>query len=345
MEKQFLERKKLLPLDDLTIEEKIKFKQHSTAQLKKNKKVSIQRLARREKRDIQFGRKIPETSTEFDEENFNKNENENENNGSTYETKDENTKIEKPYEKSEKKIEKIKIEKPKNSSSETVVENSKKSKSFSKIINENDSTKTKSKKQIRYSESFREKVKYEVEYSKTTNYSMDIKKSKLSTHKPYVHFKDDMSYNDKNDKKVNTDRPKTKYGKLVGSKINVKRVYADRNKKDDDMSNQYSSSSIASNSKNEVTMDGMRSHNNSSSSFDTNRNSGNVNSDSYKDDDDTSNKWKSSDTVERIKKEDSPSEPKTYPVSTGRSLGKKGKGKGDLLGRKSPLTRQPFKKR
>ena len=101
--------------------------------MKKNKKVSIQRLARREKRDIQFGRKILETSSEFDEENFNKNDNEN--NGSTYETKDENKKIEKPYQKSEKIIEKIKVEKSKNSRSEEVVENSKKSKSFSKIIN------------------------------------------------------------------------------------------------------------------------------------------------------------------------------------------------------------------
>ena len=185
-------------------------------------------------------------------------------------------------------------------------------------------------------------MKYKVEYSKTTNYSMDIKKSKLSTQKPYVHFKDDMSYNDKNDKKVNTDRPKTKYGKLVGSKINVKRVYADRKKEDDDMSDQYSSSTPIK-SKNEVTIDGVRNYNSSSSSsFDTDRNSGNVNSN----DDDASHKSKSSDTVERMKKEDSPSEPKTYPVSTGRSLGKgKGKGKGEVVGRKSPFTRQPLKKR
>ena len=59
LEKQYLERKRLLPLDDLTIQEKIKFKEHSTAQLKKNRKISIQRIARRERRDIQFGRKIP----------------------------------------------------------------------------------------------------------------------------------------------------------------------------------------------------------------------------------------------------------------------------------------------
>ena len=333
LEKQYLERKRLLPLDDLTIQEKIKFKEHSTAQLKKNRKISIQRLARRERRDIQFGRKTPEIPTEFDEENFNKDNSENYENN--YETKDESKKIEKPSQRPEKKNEKMKVEKPKNSQEENIVENSKKSKSFSKIVNENDSTKIKSKKEIRYSESFREKVKYKTEYSKTTNYSMDIKKSKLSTQKPYVHYKDDMSYNDKNEKKVNPNRPKTKYGKIVGSKINVKRVNSDRNKKENDRNDQYNSSTYnESISKNEVDIDRVRS---SKTTFDTDRSSGNAYSSN---DENSSNRSLSRDTVERIKKEEPLSETRTYPVSTGRSLGKR-----TLLGRKSPFTRQPLKKR
>ena len=333
LEKQYLERKRLLPLDDLTIQEKIKFKEHSTAQLKKNRKISIQRLARRERRDIQFGRKIPEIPSEFDEENFNKDNSENYE--INCEAKDESKKIEKPSQRPEKKNEKMKVEKPKNSQVENIVENSKKSKSFSKIVNENDSTKIKSKKEIRYSESFREKVKYKTEYSKTTNYSMDIKKSKLSTQKPYVHYKDDMSYNDKNEKKVNPNRPKTKYGKIVGSKINVKRVNSDRNKKENDRNDQYNSSTYnESISKNEVDIDRVRG---SKTTFDTDRSSGNAYSSN---DENSSNRSQSRDTVERIKKEEPLSETRTYPVSTGRSLGKRA-----ILGRKSPFTRQPLKKR
>ena len=333
LEKQYLERKRLLPLDDLTIQEKIKFKEHSTAQLKKNRKISIQRLARRERRDIQFGRKIPEIPSEFDEENFNKDNSENYE--INCEAKDESKKIEKPSQRPEKKIEKIKVEKPKNSQVENIVENSKKSKSFSKIVNENESTKIKSKKEIRYSESFREKVKYKTEYSKTTNYSMDIKKSKLSTQKPYVHYKDDMSYNDKNEKKVNPNRPKTKYGKIVGSKINVKRVNSDRNKKENDRNDQYNSSTYnESISKNEVDIDRVRS---SKTTFDTDRSSGNAYSSNNEN---SSNTSLSRNTEERIKKEEPLSETRTYPVSTGRSLGKR-----TLLGRKSPFTRQPLKKR
>ena len=329
LEKQYLERKRLLPLDDLTIQEKIKFKEHSTAQLKKNRKISIQRLARRERRDIQFGRKIPEIPSEFDEENFNKDNSENYENN--YEAKDGSKKIEKPSQRPEK----MKVEKPKNSQEENIVENSKKSKSFSKIVNENDSTKIKSKKEIRYSESFREKVKYKTEYSKTTNYSMDIKKSKLSTQKPYVHYKDDMSYNDKNEKKVNPNRPKTKYGKIVGSKINVKRVNSDRNKKENDRNDQYNSSNYnESISKNEVDIDRVRS---SKTTFDTDRSSGNAYSSNNEN---SSNTSLSRNTEERIKKEEPLSETRTYPVSTGRSLGKR-----TLLSRKSPFTRQPIKKR
>lgn len=346
LEKQYLERKKLLPLDDMTIQEKIKFKEHSVAQLKKNRKVSIQRLARREKRDIQFGRKLSgESSSDFNEDTFNDdNINYNNDDNNDFEAKNNGKKIEKPYERKEKKIEKGEDEKLKKNENLNKKETFKKPKSFSKTKSDDDVTRKRTKKEIRYSESFRDKKINTNEYSKTTNYSMEIKKSKLNPLKPYVHHKDDMSYNDKNEKKVDTRRPKTKYGKLVGSKINVKRAYIDRsntefnrnksNNKSDKYGNNMSNESGNANSNDQASNNTKpnRSRDGDEGISKSSRDERSKSNDS------DSVRSASARMEKTIKNGINTPEPKIYAKSTGRSIGK-------AVGRKSPFTRQPLKKR
>ena len=235
--------------------DKKKFTEHSTAQLKKNRKVSVQRSERKERRDIQFGRKIIEKEDgflddEYNEELFINQANKNEENKNKKDSKNDNPKNDNKdevkksnkYDDTENIVKgenKQSFYKPNKESNYDSNEKSqipiKKSKSFSKV--ESEPIKLK-KKEIKYSASYHgASPVFTNEYSKTSNYSMDIdrKQSRVSTSeytpksvpKPYVHHKDDMSYNDKNEKKTNFDRAKTKYGKLVGSKANVKRAYAD----------------------------------------------------------------------------------------------------------------------
>jgi hypothetical protein len=63
---QFMERKELLPLDNMTREQRRKYREHSIAVQKKYRKISPQRLERRERRDIQFGRKVAVKPTDVD---------------------------------------------------------------------------------------------------------------------------------------------------------------------------------------------------------------------------------------------------------------------------------------
>lgn len=246
---QFLERKELLPLDNMTREQRKKYREHSIAALKKYRKISPQRLERRERRDIQFGRKVAVKPTDVDvdegaaEDDFNH---------------DDDVEVEAPVAAPRRagrvRPARVTRERPTKTETETETEASAekltekpatprtqvrekvrttvraapsdaqgadkpmKKKSFSKV----DKGEVKLKRsEIKYSNSFREKKPFTNEYSKTSTFSFDVKKGvkKAREDKP-VNFKNDFSYNDNNAPKPSTGRPKTKFGKVVGSKAN-----------------------------------------------------------------------------------------------------------------------------
>ena len=236
---QFLERKELLPLDNMSREERKKFRSHSVASLKKNRKISPQRLERRERRDIQFGRKVAVKPTDIDvdegamEDDFGFDEVIQVPESAprragrvrpTRVTRVKPTKAETPTEKatppSRTQVrEKVKAEVPSQSQGADKPE---KRKSFSKV----DKGEVKLKRsEIRYANSFREKKPFTNDFSKTSSFSMDLKRGvkKMREGRP-VNFKNDTSYNDNNDRKPSTGRPKTKFGKVVGSKVHAKAV-------------------------------------------------------------------------------------------------------------------------
>lgn len=196
--KQFMERKQLLPLDHMTQDQKDRFKQGSKALAKKERKVSIQRLERREKRDIQFGRKEAPRDTNIDVDvkgGF---------------VDDVEVKVE-----TKKKPPSVARKGP---------DTSEKKKSFS---TDGEKERKMKPKEIRYANSFREKKVYGNEYSTTSKYSMGSERKRKTDDKPSTtpspSFKDDTTYNDLNEKKPFTHRLKTKFGKVVGSKAKEKR--------------------------------------------------------------------------------------------------------------------------
>jgi hypothetical protein len=206
--KQLMERKQLLPLDSMTPEQKERFKEGSKALAKKNRKVSIQRLERREKRDIQFGRKEAPRDTNIDVDNT----------GGFVDDIEPEPKFE--------------TKKPPSSGARKGPETEKrpetlvKKKSFSR---EGEKEKKLKPKEIKYANSFREKKVYSNEYSTTSKYSMGTERKRKTDGKPTTppypppSFKDDTTYNDLNEKKPFTHRLKTKFGKVVGSKAKEKR--------------------------------------------------------------------------------------------------------------------------
>jgi hypothetical protein len=206
--KQFMERKQLLPLHHMTPDQKERFKEGSKALAKKNRKVSIQRLERREKRDIQFGRKDAPRDTNIDVDNI----------GGFVDDIEPKPKVE--------------TQKPPSSGARKGPEPVKrpetlgKKKSFGR---EGEKKKKLKPKEIKYANSFRENNVYRNEYSTTSKYSMGTDRKRKTDDKPSTppypspSFKDDTTYNDLNEKKPFTHRQKTKFGKVVGSKAKEKR--------------------------------------------------------------------------------------------------------------------------
>ena len=237
---QFLERKELLPLDNLSREERKKFRRHSVSEQKKNRKVSPQRLERRERRDIQYGRKTAPKPIDVDvdegamEDDFGVDEAVHVPERSpgrvgrvrpTRVIRVKPTKPETPAEKPtpppksqvrEKARVGVEVKPPAAPSAGKP----EKKKSFSKV----DKGEVKLKRnEIRYAKSFREKKPFTNEFSKTSSFSMDLKKGVRKTREDRpLDFKNDTTYNDNNDPKASTGRPKTKFGKVVGSKVRVK---------------------------------------------------------------------------------------------------------------------------
>ena len=249
---QYLERKELLPLDNMSREQRKKYRQRSVASLKKNRKVSIQRLERRARRDIQFGRKVAEKPTDIDlDEGVDENDFDFTDDIEAPEgpespprkpgrvkparvtrakptktaeapaekaTRPEKEKATPPPKKQPQVKEQVRKEDvPYKARS---AEKPEKKKSFSKV----DKGDVKLKKsEVRYANSFREKKPFENEYSKTSSFSMDMRKG---VRKPSADrtadYKNDTSYNDKNDPKPFTGRLKTKFGKVVGKKSSSK---------------------------------------------------------------------------------------------------------------------------
>jgi hypothetical protein len=243
---QFMERKELLPLDNMTREQRKKYREHSIAAQKKYRKISPQRLERRERRDIQFGRKVAVKPTDVDvdegavEDDFSHDDDvEVEAPVATPRragrvrparvtrerpTKTETeTEAEKPTEKPApprtQVREKVRVTVRAAPSDVQGADKPMKKKSFSKV----DKGEVKLKRsEIRYANSFREKKPFTNDYSKTSSFSFDVKGArKIRDDKP-ANFKNDFSYNDNNAPKPFTGRPKTKFGKVVGSKATAK---------------------------------------------------------------------------------------------------------------------------
>lgn len=256
---QFMERKELLPLDNMTREQRRKYREHSIAARKKYRKISPQRLERRERRDIQFGRKVAVKPTDVDvdegavEDDFSHDDDveveapvatprragrvrparvtrERPTKTETEAEADVEASEEKPTEKPREKPatprtqvrEKIRMTVRAAPSDAQGADKPMKKKSFSKV----DKGEVKLKKsEIRYANSFREKKPFTNEYSKTSTFSFDLKGArKLQEDKP-ANFKNDFSYNDNNAPKPFTGRPKTKFGKVVGSKATAKSAF------------------------------------------------------------------------------------------------------------------------
>lgn len=186
----------------MTQDQKDRFKEGSTALTKKNRKVSIQRLERRERRDIQFGRKEAPRDADIDVDNK----------GGFVDDVEA----------------KVEPKKKPSSGAGKSPETSEKRKSFSKV---GEKVKKLKPKEIKYANSFNVKKSYSNEYSTTSQYSMGSERKRNKDDKPSAQpspsssssFKDDTTYNDLNEKKPFTHRLKTKFGKVVGSKAKEKR--------------------------------------------------------------------------------------------------------------------------
>lgn len=217
LDKQYGERKQLLSLKGLQEEEKYAIKAHAKATIKKARKNTPERAERREKRDIKFGRKSANGDTNIDADA-----------GDFGDDKDKEEEIRAVRPKSSANTDKP--SRPVSSKSDgKEASGAERRKSFSKVPGGEPKLK---RRQKRYADSFREKkphtYKVGEESSRTTNFSMAYKKEepKSAGDDEIPSYKLDTTYNDKNAKRPTTGRPKTKYGKIVGSKAKSKRAHA-----------------------------------------------------------------------------------------------------------------------